>query len=197
MPLIIRKKSQNGTRALLRQSGSSLIEVMISVFILSTSMLGLAGMEITAKRSGYDALQRSQATNIANDIVERMRSNSGTLDSYVAANIGNGSIGAEPSPNCGSEACTVAQLASHDLWEWEQALDGAAEKQSGVNAGGLNFPQACITHSAGVVTVAIAWKGSQETSNPTASSCGNSSGFYGTGNSQRLLMVFQTYINDL
>ena len=68
-----------------RQSGFSLVEVMVSVLITSVSLLGMAGMQITSKRAGQEALQRTAATAMAMDILERMRSNPQALAAYQAA----------------------------------------------------------------------------------------------------------------
>jgi type IV pilus assembly protein PilV len=55
--------------------GFSLIEVLVTVLITSGGLLGFAGIlnkSIAANRQAYT---RSQATIIANDIIERMRAN--------------------------------------------------------------------------------------------------------------------------
>ena len=180
--------------------GVGLIEVLIAVLVLSVGILGMISMQVTAKRNTYESTQRSIATGLARDILERIRSNPGELSTYAAsATLGGGSITTAPA-SCNSAACTTSALAAWDLYEWEQSLDGAAEKVTiggtESNAGGLVDPQACITDTSGLVTVAIAWKGVTEASNPAASSCGESSGLYGASNEQRRLMVIQTYISD-
>ncbi len=47
-------------------------------------------------------------------------------------------------PNCTTAACTADQMASRDLLEWEQALDGFQETSviggNNVQSGGLNSP---------------------------------------------------------
>lgn len=175
--------------------GAGLIEVLIAVLVLSVGLLGMLAMQTTAKRTAYEAAQRSQATAMAREIVERMRSNPGALGSYVAT-LGRGSIASAPA-SCVSGSCTPTQMASRDLYELEQMLDGAAEKGSDTtNAGGLVSPTACIANAAGVVTVAVAWKGVAELTNPTVSACGNGLGLYGSGEAQRRLLVLSTFITD-
>ncbi len=183
------------------QQGVGLIEVLIAVLVLSVGILGLAAMQVNAKRLSYDAMQRSLATSMVRDIISRMRVNDAQAASYVVDDLGGGSIANEPAPNCKSADCTPTQLAAHDLWEWEQALDGAAETiTTGGNTssvGGLVTPRACITHNAGVVTVAIAWKGGSAQVNPTASACGEGNGLYGADEAERRLLVVTTYIADV
>lgn len=187
------------TQMLNRARGVGLIEVLIAVLVLSVGLLGMVALQVTAKRNSYEATQRSIATGLARDILERIRSNPGEVGSY-AATVGGGSITSVPA-SCNTSSCSTSGLASRDLYEWEQLLDGASEKitidGSESNAGGLVDPRACITNSAGTVTVAIAWKGVTEFSNPTASNCGETSGLYGSGNKQRRLLVIKTYVSDI
>jgi len=198
---------QLNMRAPLRnfQRGVGLIEVLIAVLVLAVGMLSLASMQLAAKRASFEATQRSIATSLAKDIVERMRSNPDQLDAFVVSNIGDeASLLATPSKNCSSVTCTPAELVAHDLAEWESLLVGASEKLGTANAGGLVAPRACITHAAGVVTVAIAWRGVSSLTNPADSTCGESVvGLYddpdeAAGNNlKRRLLVVSTFIEGI
>lgn len=55
------------------QGGTSLLEVLIAVVILSIGLLGLAGLQVASLRVNQGALQRSQATTLAYDMLDRMR----------------------------------------------------------------------------------------------------------------------------
>lgn len=191
-------------RSIHRQRGFNLIEVMVSVMVMSFGLLGMAGTQITAKRMGHEAVQRTTASNLALEIVERMRANPQALVNYASTGLGGGTITAEPSPDCsdnGSDICTAAQLAAHDLWEMEQAIDGASAVRevsgSDVSVGGLIEPTACVTVASGAVTVAVAWKGYQALSNPTSHACGAGAGKYGTGDNQRQVLVVSTFVTDV
>ncbi len=58
------------------------------MFVLSIGILGVAGLQVTAKRSNFEATQRATAAALAQDIVERMRSNSEQLGTYTDAGVG-------------------------------------------------------------------------------------------------------------
>ena len=58
-----------------KQSGSSLIEVLITVLVLSIGLLGMATLQFDAVKLNHDSLLRSQAVNLAYDMSERIRSN--------------------------------------------------------------------------------------------------------------------------
>lgn len=62
------------------QSGFSLLEVLISVLILSFGLLGMAGLQLKSLQSGHSAYQRTLATVIAMDAGERLWANSASLD---------------------------------------------------------------------------------------------------------------------
>jgi type IV pilus assembly protein PilV len=90
-------------------------------------------------------------------------------------------------------------VANFDLWQWEQALDGAMEQTDGVATGGLVQPVACITGplagGTGTYEVAIAWRGMNETTDPDADDCGSGSGNFGDNDAYRRVLVIRTFIN--
>jgi len=55
--------------------GFSLLEVLVTVVILSVALLGLAGLMLSSMRNNHSAYQRSQATWLAYDIIDRARAN--------------------------------------------------------------------------------------------------------------------------
>jgi type IV pilus assembly protein PilV len=186
------------------QSGFSLIEVMVATLVISISVLGMAGMQISSKRAGHEAVQRTSATSLATDLMERMRANPAALTSYVTTGIGSGSISAEPAPDCsddGINACTAIERAEHDLWDWERAIDGATETRlvdgDTVAVGGLLDPTACVTAAGGLITVSIAWEGYHNLTNPTSNACGAGLDKYGTGDAKRQILSMNTFITVL
>lgn len=168
--------------------GISLIEVLVSLVILSVGILAVVALQLVSKRNNADAGQRTIAAQLAYDMIERMRANSApaTLGLYLTGSnpLGRNSITAEPSPNCKTTECTPSQLAAHDRWEWERALDGAAEQASGAVSGGLVLPTACIDGPAGggdgIYVVTVVWRGTVGIADvnagtataPTAVGCG-------------------------
>jgi len=55
--------------------GVSLIEVLVAVIILAFGLLGLAGLQSVSLRNNNSAMMRTQATYLAQDIIDRMRVN--------------------------------------------------------------------------------------------------------------------------
>lgn len=185
------------------QLGFSLVEVMVSVLVTSVSVLGMAGMQITSKRAGYEAIQRTTATTLAMDVLERMRSNPDALATYATTGIGGTTITAEPIPKCSNDTtdiCNAAQLAAHDLWEWEQAIDGLGETRdvsgTDVATGGLVNPTGCVVVNGGMVTVTMAWQGFEALSDPGTNACGSGLGKYGTNDENRQVISITTFISE-
>jgi hypothetical protein len=134
-------------------------------------------------------------------MLEDIRVNGDATNVYLAAGeMGGGARGGEPAPNCsGAAVCNSAQKAAHDLWFWEQVLDGNLEMSGNAGAGGLVLPTLCVTGpvggAAGIYTVTIAWRGSASLSNGNASACGTAGGNYGDVNEFRRIMQIPTYID--
>lgn len=110
-------------------SGLSLIEILVTVVVLSIGLLGIAGMQAFGMRYSNDSYVRSQATMIANELIERMHANPEgvnngdyedadedvALDCSTVAN--DPSHGTNPAPDCsGAQVCTVTELARVDLF---------------------------------------------------------------------------------
>lgn len=178
--------------------GVGLIEVLIAMLVLAVGILGYVGLQTTAKRTGYEALQRSTAVYLANDILERMRNNPLAVSGgdYSVQNLGNNSRANDvciDTPSC----------ARYDLWEWEQRLDGSDEE----GRGGLVSARGCISviddlvDNAGFVTVSVAWRGFSEGAAPNhpedIDNCGEGLGLYdGDANdSLRQVVIVTSYIN--
>ncbi len=56
-------------------AGVGLIEILISLFVISIGMLGLVGLQFTVSTSNQDAYVKSQATIIAESLADRIRIN--------------------------------------------------------------------------------------------------------------------------
>jgi len=100
----------------LRQSGTNLIEVMVALLILAIGLLGLAMLQLEGMKYNSDSYLRTQATFMANEIIERMRSNSSAATNYTAA------IPGAPPNDCLVSQCSASQMAAFDLFHWSKSL---------------------------------------------------------------------------
>lgn len=58
-----------------KETGATLIEVLVAMVVLAIGLLGLAGLQATSVQSNHSAYYRSQATILASDLADRMRAN--------------------------------------------------------------------------------------------------------------------------
>ena len=114
------------------QSGTTLIEVLITVVLVSIGLLGLAGLQLTTVQNSNSSSERFEATTLAHDILERIRAN---RRAALAGNY-NLALGAAPAG---------ADLVGEDLEEWRDAL---ADLPNGDGS---------ITVANGVVTIEVQW----------------------------------------
>jgi type IV pilus assembly protein PilV len=184
-----------------KQRGVSLVEVLVTLILISVALLGTASLQVLSKQSNFQAIQRTTAAHLVNDLIQRMRANRGTLDGYIPdEDLGAGSLGTSPNVDCFGDGavCAGAQLADYDLWHWEQQLDGVMEKVGSQNAGGLFEPTACVSGPAGggdgIYEIAIAWRGQTKHVDPEINDCGDGSGKYGSDNEYRHVLVMETFI---
>ena len=124
-----------------RTAGFTLIEVMIAVLVMSIGLLGLASLQATSLRFNNDSSAQTQATYLANDMVDRMRTNVSRAADYPAKAEGENT-------NCHKAAgCTPDEMAANDIFEWNKALDTA-----------LPAGQGSITALAGgLYTITVMW----------------------------------------
>ncbi len=55
----------------MKQSGFTLLEIMVAMLVLSIGLLGLAGLMTSSMRNNLSASHRTQATWMASDIIDR------------------------------------------------------------------------------------------------------------------------------
>lgn len=106
-------------RARSQQSGFTLIEVLVSALILAIGLVGVAGLQAFSLKTNQSAFMRSQATALAYDLADRMRSNleGANGDFYDPAL-------AALDANCNTTVgCAPAVMALHDLAEWNAAIN--------------------------------------------------------------------------
>jgi len=105
-------------RRLGRQSGFTLIEVLVAVIVLSIGLVGVAGLQVVSLKNNQSAFMRSQASALAYDLADRMRANvpganAAMYDPDAAA----------ATANCKTATgCTTQEMAQNDLFEWDAAI---------------------------------------------------------------------------
>lgn len=114
------------------QAGTTLVEVLITVVLVSIGLLGLAGLQIMTVQNTNSSTERFEATTLARDILERMRANrqQALIGTYDVA------LG---------EDASAGGVAGDDLEAWKAAL------------GALPGGDGSVEVDGGVVTITINW----------------------------------------
>jgi len=160
-----------------KQTGFTLIEVLISLIILAIGLLGLSSLQLTALQRNTSAYNRSLATSLAYDIADRMRANKGATngDAYLTA-IGDGPSGAT---SCIDNGCDAAGLAAYDLDEWKCQL-GSHNDDDACDPGGTGTRlQGSLPNGVGQITrdganfiITIMWDDERNGVAVNAGNCG-------------------------
>jgi len=103
------------------QVGSSLIEVLVSMTILAVGIVGIGALQTATMKSNQNSYMRTQANFHANDIVERMRSNTAGVEAG-GYNDPNPVLTASCQTASG---CTAVQMAANDVAQWETSIAAA------------------------------------------------------------------------
>ena len=123
------------------QQGVGMIEVLVTLFILSVGLLGVAYLQFVGSFTNSEALSRSQSVLVAQQLTERLRASAvfsplgkGLVvhNDYFNADLYNFSAMScatglphvcyclqRPAviPNCNDNVCTAAQIAAFDAYE--------------------------------------------------------------------------------
>ena len=111
--------------------GFTLVEVLVSMVILSIGLLGIAKLMLVSSRSNDSAYLRSQATELAYEILDNMRANRqeviNTPTTYTTAQGAAATTAAPPGTICiGAVQCTPTALGIFDVYEWKLRLNTAS-----------------------------------------------------------------------
>lgn len=119
-----------------RQVGVGLIEVLVTLLILSTALLALGAMQNRSLQFNQSAYMRSQANIFAYDILDRMRVNLTNIASYHSALAGPAS------------SSVTSPLAAVDLNAWRTNINRVLPD----GKGGVS----CVMATS-ICTVTITW----------------------------------------
>jgi len=120
-------------------NGFTLVEVLVTIVVVSIGLLGLAGLQINGLRANMSSETRSKATLLASDIVERMRANLAGVDANAYSNIMVDTAScAAPASLCGNTSagvavnCTALEMSAFDTWVWGCGTAAGGVQKSGV-----------------------------------------------------------------
>ncbi|WP_421861829.1 type IV pilus modification protein PilV [Motiliproteus sp.] len=146
-----------------QQRGVSMMEVLIALVLLVTTLLGATALQITGLQTNRSAYYRTQASLLAYDIADRIRLNAvyatGDNDRY---SISTSSMATPSGSTCATNVagCTAEQIRNIDLREWaENFIDINGVGQDGGNYRNL-LPGGAgvVTASGSSFSVQVSWQ---------------------------------------
>jgi type IV pilus assembly protein PilV len=131
-----------------KDSGFSLVEAMVSLFVIMFGVLGLAGLQMLAINNTETARYQSLATMLASSMAASMQANAaywGTPPPTITVN-GTTVSGGPPSftGTCVGNVCTAPQMAYYDLTNWGSAMaNGLPSGQGNIQCSQSSTPAVC------------------------------------------------------
>jgi type IV pilus assembly protein PilV len=157
-----------------RQRGTSLIEVLVALVIVSVGLLGVAKMQALAISSSRTSSLRSLIAIQAGSMASAMHANQAYWQTYLIGNtltpfsatltysgttptvtITATDTGLTASSNCSTGTCTAQKMAAYDLQQWALSLWALTQN---VGSASVNPPTiSCVGTGPVTCTVEIQW----------------------------------------
>lgn len=99
----------------IKQSGFTLLEVLVAIVVLSLGLLGLAGLQAATLRNNQIAYYRGIAVQQTYDMADRIRANQAGA---AAGNYDNLTAITPADPDCVANVCSAANMAVADHSQW-------------------------------------------------------------------------------
>lgn len=131
--------------------GATMIEVLISLFVLAIGLLGVLGMQAEGTLANQRGLFTTQAAFLAQDMADRIRVN----DRPNAQGVSTGAYDNTDTQsnyrpgNCRRNACDANALLRYDRGTWKNEL----EDQLPRGRGGVSWDNATQTY-----TISVVWR---------------------------------------
>ena len=123
------------------QRGFTLIEILVTVVLISVGLLGIAALQLTTLRGNQESYVRSQANVLAGDILDRIRANPFAFrDGLYETAFGD----------MGDTTTTYGR----DIRDWQNTIDQILPGDDAVTAGQIRRFQVGVRN---VVEITIRW----------------------------------------
>lgn len=140
-------------------AGFTLLEVLVALLVLSVGLLGLAALQTFSLKLNHQAYERTQATLLIDDIIDRMRANPEGVK-LGAYNSVSSSTTLPSYNNCATTDCrTGTDFANYDIAMWKSAIQANGMLAAGTGA--IESPDGML------FTVTVTWQEHDLTMNQT------------------------------
>ncbi len=149
-----------------------MVELLVAVLVMGVGVLGVTGLQMVSLQNNRDALLRSEALQLAYDMMDRIRINPGAGVPGAAYDGIDFTDPPTAPPDCYQNNCSAAQMTDFDVSVWQCALGShnetavcqdlrqdtilpAEDDQPGLPDG----EGSSEVDGAGVVTINVRWTG--------------------------------------
>lgn len=129
-----------------------MLEAMLTLFVLTIGVLGVAGLQMQGLRTSGVAMQRVIVTMKVYELTERMRANIAGITNYT-------STGSDQGCNSGT-TCTPANMAAHDVYMFQNELNNLLPGTATVN---INVTPPAQTDSPATAAITVTWTDRSDT----------------------------------
>ena len=113
-----------------KQQGFNLVESMVTLFILTVGILGIAALQAYSAVLQRESRHTSEALVLAQSLAEKMRANLTGLNFYDQS---NGAHVGRYVDHCFSTAgCSSEEMAYNDIYEWQESAAAQLPDGTGV-----------------------------------------------------------------
>lgn len=109
-----------------------MVEVLVSIVVLSFGLLGVAGLQASALKYGRDARQQSVGVSLARELAEMMRANAQvagkTSNNPYFGNFSGAGLAPATTSSClnvGSTCTSTTDVANAQMTDWLQRVESA------------------------------------------------------------------------
>ena len=148
------------------ETGFTIIEMLIAVLVISIGLLGMAGLQTTGIQQSHNSYLKTQASMLAYDMAERMRSNLQGVNAgnYDAVDSMDSPVSSAPGCIGSGTACSATETASYDIYQWTN------NGEEGSIASLLPSGYGMIAENGGVFTITVLWD--EARTGATGTDCG-------------------------
>jgi type IV pilus assembly protein PilV len=119
-----------------RQSGTTMIEVLVTILVMSVGLLGLAALQGFSLQAGQSAYYRTQATNLAYEVADFARLNRSAVistcslpvldawENFVVTQLPNGELAVS------IEDCPLGEIQVSVTWSEQRLEDAEGDEES-------------------------------------------------------------------
>jgi type IV pilus assembly protein PilV len=175
-----------------RAHGFTMIEVLVTMFIILVGLLGLVKLMLQSQHAEMESYQRAQALILLQDMAGRINANRTVAGCYAISDavagtsyMGTGSVAL---PSCSLGSVEAYTLANNDLLAWDNLLKGVSETAGSSRLGAMIGARGCVSFNSGsgVYLLSVAWQGMGNSAAPVSGlACGR--GLYGTETQRRIV----------